>query len=110
MDCPNCQSPNEKDSRYCRQCGSALGTFCKRCDHVGAMDDKYCPSCGNKVGPDSQEHLFTDPAEFGGPKQYSRQEIEELLALRRKIRLEEERAVRVTQEGVDFLFKELERQ
>ncbi len=64
--CPNCNSANNKDTKFCGNCGSPLtatfsncganvplGTkFCSECGNPMNEPDKTCPGCGAEVAPD----------------------------------------------------------
>jgi len=104
MECANCRTVNEEGRKFCRQCGAALGSYCPRCKSVGPYGDDFCGVCGNALGPNSQEHLFSPTEHPDRPKQYTREEVEDLLSLRRTIREEEESSAKVTQSDVDSIF------
>jgi len=104
MECFNCRAVNEGDRKFCRECGAPLGSYCQRCKNVGDINDKYCGVCGNALAMNAQERLFSPPEEPGTPKQYSPEEIMDLLSLRKIARAEEAASSTVTQDDVDLLF------
>ncbi len=104
MECPNCKTNSEGAKRFCTTCGAPLGAICKRCGKLGSAEDKYCGDCGATLVALSKEHLFSLPAEAGAPKQYTLNEIEELLSLRKIARQEESSSQRVTQQDIDSIF------
>jgi len=104
MDCPNCHSANEGNRRFCRECGAPLGNLCKRCNHLGPLEDKFCANCGNSLAVNSQERLFSPPEQPDKPRQYSPEEIQDLLSLRKVARQEEAASAKVSQSDVDSIF------
>ena len=104
MECIHCQTANEDGRKFCRECGAPLGSYCPRCKSVGPFGDNFCGVCGNALGPNSKEHLFSPPEQPDKPKQYTREEIQDLLSLRRVAREEEDASAKVTQRDVDSIF------
>lgn len=52
--CPNCNSANPKDTKFCGNCGSPLTTTCPNCGASLALDVKFCNQCGNPMNkPDN---------------------------------------------------------
>src|SRR5512139_3007061 len=45
--CPRCQSENQRNRRFCRECGGKLQARCPQCDSENQMDDKFCGECGH---------------------------------------------------------------
>jgi hypothetical protein len=46
MNCPNCQSPNEKTLKFCRTCGARLQTTCPGCGTAILPSDGFCGEGG----------------------------------------------------------------
>ncbi len=46
MTCPSCQTANEADSRFCKECGTALSRACPSCGRAADADAKFCAGCG----------------------------------------------------------------
>lgn len=48
--CQECGEKNEKDSKFCSNCGKSLDTekFCSNCGKKIENDDNFCPHCGQK--------------------------------------------------------------
>ena len=46
MRCPNCQTLNPDDSRFCRQCGTKLALVCSNCGHENLPGSRFCNNCG----------------------------------------------------------------
>ncbi|MCZ0732664.1 zinc-ribbon domain-containing protein [Phreatobacter sp. AB_2022a] len=45
--CPACAAQNTTGSRFCGQCGTALGTRpCPSCSTERPASAKFCPQCG----------------------------------------------------------------
>ena len=47
--CPNCQSVNSKDTKFCGNCGSPLTATCPNCGAEVAPDTKFCNQCGSPM-------------------------------------------------------------
>ncbi len=51
--CPNCQTENLPDSKFCRNCGNALPKstkrICPNCFTPNAQNRLYCDNCGTKL-------------------------------------------------------------
>jgi class 3 adenylate cyclase/tetratricopeptide (TPR) repeat protein len=46
MKCPNCQSANEEQRKFCSACGARLGMACPKCGTVVLSSDRFCSECG----------------------------------------------------------------
>ena len=46
MRCSKCGTENATGSRFCNQCGTALGNICPKCAVDNAHDAKFCSQCG----------------------------------------------------------------
>lgn len=44
--CPQCQTPNREDLRYCSNCGGSLKVDCILCHSPNRIDVIYCAHCG----------------------------------------------------------------
>ncbi len=102
MNCPHCNAENPAGGKFCRQCGSALTNACRQCGHPIGSDDRYCVSCGQALFHTDNvtaTHRSALPA-----KQYSPNDITELLALRRVMKKEEISSKTLNQDDVDKLF------
>jgi hypothetical protein len=110
MVCRGCNAENPSAGKFCTSCGAPLGITCNRCGIVNELDDHFCGTCGSAlVGSLSEESSasFRSATSLGSSattKQYSPQEIEELLALRRVLKKEESSAEALSQDDVDKLF------
>lgn len=51
--CPSCHAENTEDSKFCKNCGSALETeekpACPSCGHINQSDAAFCVSCGARL-------------------------------------------------------------
>ena len=49
--CPNCGTPNDKDSLFCKKCGNKLEKIkiCPKCNNSVSMDSVFCSKCGEKL-------------------------------------------------------------
>lgn len=52
--CLECTTPNDRDARFCKQCGKALDPSCVRCDTVNDPDARFCKQCGARLGAMSE--------------------------------------------------------
>ena len=101
MTCPHCNVENPPGGKFCSSCGSVLEKACSECGALGLPDDRFCRVCGRPLiaaanGASSCQSIPT--------KQYSRQDIEELLSLRKLIRREGIASKTLSQDDVDKLF------
>lgn len=75
---------------------------------MNKYDDVHCGACGSLLPTEkSKEQLFS-PAALNAtniPRQYTDQEIEELLVLRKLAREDQRSLEQLTQEDLDALFK-----
>ncbi|MDC3225105.1 protein kinase, partial [Mariniblastus sp.] len=46
-ECPSCNTRNESNRKYCRECAASLVTDCLGCGESIAVWDKICGECGN---------------------------------------------------------------
>ncbi|HKV54960.1 MAG TPA: AAA family ATPase [Candidatus Binataceae bacterium] len=46
MRCSKCGSDNREGRRFCRRCGSKLGTVCSKCGAANEPDEDFCGDCG----------------------------------------------------------------
>ena len=44
--CPNCGTPIVPGTRFCSQCGTAVGDACPDCGATVLPGDRFCASCG----------------------------------------------------------------
>jgi len=49
--CPNCETPLQKNARFCPECGTNLQakTTCANCGAKLTPGNKFCSECGQKV-------------------------------------------------------------
>ncbi len=110
MICVRCNTENAAGGKYCRSCGAALGAVCPRCGSVTEPADRFCTSCGLNLEarPEPAPHFTAPMTEAGvqlpSTKQYSHEEIKELLALRQATRRESAGQKTLSQDDVDKLF------
>lgn len=106
MNCVRCNAENPASSKFCRSCGGVLGTLCSRCGTAAHPDDHYCTSCGLDLSQrGGADMMRTSRNQSSVMSQYSPQEIEELLALRKTTRRETDSTKTLKQDDVDKLFE-----
>lgn len=47
--CPSCGALNDKDSAFCKKCGTALSKKCPSCGADLDSDAAFCDKCGTKL-------------------------------------------------------------
>jgi hypothetical protein len=108
MHCTKCGKENEGGKNFCAFCGAPLGAFCDRCQHIIKPSDQFCGNCGLTLASSlSQKPADKTPMTRQVKKtgrQYSPQEIEELLSLRAVLSAESESHVKLNQDEIDSLF------
>ncbi len=65
MNCPNCQSENRQEARFCKRCGFWLGTNCPFCNSLLPEAAIFCDHCGRQVN--GQGYPISPPAEAAQP-------------------------------------------
>lgn len=54
MRCPNCQTVNPPDAKFCLECGNRL-VICPRCGTVNLPIAKFCIECGLPLAPQAEQ-------------------------------------------------------
>lgn len=49
MRCPQCQTENRADRKFCASCGAALERACTGCGFKNALSDRFCGGCGRSL-------------------------------------------------------------
>jgi len=47
--CPNCGEVNDKDAKFCKNCGCKLVLTCVSCKTVNDRESKFCKNCGKEL-------------------------------------------------------------
>jgi class 3 adenylate cyclase len=47
--CPQCQTENRADRKFCASCGVALERACAGCGFKNALSDRFCGGCGRSL-------------------------------------------------------------
>jgi len=47
--CPQCQTENRADRKFCASCGAALERICAGCGFKNDLSDKFCGGCGRSL-------------------------------------------------------------
>lgn len=76
LKCKNCGTTNDKNSKYCSECGNVLSNaVCNACGSEVSPADQFCPNCGSKLNqPDEsrRSHETVLPQEHKKIKMWSR--------------------------------------
>ena len=49
MKCPECQTENPRERKFCRECGAKLILVCPQCSAENLPIDKFCGECGHNL-------------------------------------------------------------
>jgi len=49
MNCPNCQTLNPNEAKFCMNCGNSLNIACNQCGKENPPQAKFCINCGSKL-------------------------------------------------------------
>ncbi|HKP23394.1 MAG TPA: zinc ribbon domain-containing protein, partial [Dongiaceae bacterium] len=49
MRCPQCQSENRAERKFCAACGAALARVCAGCGFKNDAADRFCGGCGRSL-------------------------------------------------------------
>jgi hypothetical protein len=108
LNCSKCGKENEAGRNFCAFCGAPLGAFCDRCQHIINPSDQYCGNCGLMLAASlSQQAAKPKPVAKAAKKmvrQYSPEEIKEMLDLRVQNSSESQSQVTMNQDEIDNLF------
>lgn len=110
MICGRCNAENRDDGRFCRSCGASLGTACTKCGVPCAPDDRFCGSCGEPLAlalqdePPMLVNPDADSLSSGMIRQYTPEDIEVLLTLRRMLKKDETTVKTLRQDDIDQMF------
>lgn len=104
MDCPKCTITNDASRKFCRLCGAPLGMYCERCKTINGVEDKYCGTCGSALLLSIVDDVLIGGLDQNTVPQYKPHEIEELLTLRKKIKMSKETTQTYSQDDLDHLF------
>jgi class 3 adenylate cyclase len=67
MICPNCQTANAANARFCQNCGQPLARVCANCGAINAPDARFCNQCGTPLtGVDAAPLTAPPSAESNG--------------------------------------------
>lgn len=111
MVCNQCHAEVEQSAKFCTTCGASLGLVCQRCGSANLPEAGYCASCGFALAPSlsgesaPSARLRTEVIDPESMRQYTPEEIDELLALRRAMKVEEPPPKGLDQSEIDKLFE-----
>ena len=49
MNCPNCQTDNPDEARFCSNCGNSLTQVCPNCSTENSITANFCSNCGKPL-------------------------------------------------------------
>jgi hypothetical protein len=108
MVCEKCGRENEASRKFCSSCGAPLGAVCGRCGMVNGPDDGFCGHCGLALAASTVKGLNSPVPKsitpHNLPPQYSVEQIEELLSLRRSLEKMHDGSQTLDQGEIDRLF------
>lgn len=56
MKCPKCEFENERNSKYCAECGASLFKVCEKCGATISLFSKFCTQCGTLLSSPFQSN------------------------------------------------------
>jgi class 3 adenylate cyclase/tetratricopeptide (TPR) repeat protein len=59
MQCPECQSDNRQEAKFCSECGHKFDLSCPECRNSVKAYSKFCDECGCKLAYPSDESVTT---------------------------------------------------
>ncbi|MGH2522607.1 MAG: adenylate/guanylate cyclase domain-containing protein [Anaerolineales bacterium] len=62
MKCPNCQTENPANAKFCLNCGKALGNRCANCQAELPAGARFCMNCGQPVSAAAPAETARDEA------------------------------------------------
>jgi predicted amidophosphoribosyltransferase len=109
LQCSRCSTNNDSIRKYCHACGAPLGPICSRCGTVGRFEDEFCGNCGMPISTAlKQPTAVPSMGSFAEPvdtRQYTKEEINDLLILRNAMKLDEHGTEILRQNDIDKLFE-----
>ena len=76
MQCPQCQSDNPSDARFCNKCGSKLELACPKCNKTNPPDSNFCNGCGHSLAKDEPPPVEkSEPVEMAAPAAGERKHV-----------------------------------
>ena len=55
MNCPNCQTPNPAEAKFCMSCGASLAASCPNCQTELPPEAQFCYKCGHRLAEATAE-------------------------------------------------------
>jgi uncharacterized membrane protein YvbJ len=49
MQCPQCQTENRSEAKFCNECGAKLEVPCPQCGNHNRPGSKFCDGCGHNL-------------------------------------------------------------
>jgi ribosomal protein L40E len=66
MQCPECQSDNPADARFCNKCGSKLEIACPQCNKANPPGSNFCNECGHNLSKRDVPRENADSPDYAG--------------------------------------------
>ena len=82
MICPQCQTENRSEARFCDECGARLEFACPHCGEANRRSARYCGNCGQTINPSAPIYTNTAPATISSESQVPKHLAEKILATR----------------------------
>src|SRR5258705_3564604 len=84
MICPQCQTENRSEARFCEESGARLEFACPQCGEANRRSAKFCRNCGQTI--DQTQTVSPSPAIAPAPDTYVPKHLaEKILASRHKL-------------------------
>ena len=82
MNCPNCQTPNPAEAKFCMSCGASLAATCPNCQTELPPEAQFCFKCGHSLAA----------ADVEGPTETAQDRIQQYVPAELLAKLESARA------------------
>lgn len=81
IQCPSCNFNNNKNAKFCKQCGQGLTKICPECTKEEAIDIPFCELCGTNIDKFNEAtEVLNKMQRYASEKKWSRiQKEKELL-------------------------------
>jgi uncharacterized membrane protein YvbJ len=66
MKCPNCQTENRENRKFCHDCGFRLVLICPQCNSENLPGERFCGECGHDLSKPKAA-----PVDYSKPRSYT---------------------------------------